>query len=155
MVCHLFSTKPLSCYRNQCPLIVDWTLRNKLQWNFNKYSYFFVQENAFENVICEKAAILSQPQCVKEQHLEMTRAHTGSHFYCDFSEWKPLDFHSEKSNKNVDNLAAARGNVWRGGGCLSKAHMCKRLTRVNTASQTIPAHTTYWTNTAAQQTANK
>ena len=25
---------------------------------------FFIQENAFENVVCEMTAILSQPQCV-------------------------------------------------------------------------------------------
>ena len=60
---------------------------NKLQWNFNRNSYIFTQENsavlkkavklnhslthsltqenAFENVVWRTAAILSQPQCVK------------------------------------------------------------------------------------------
>ena len=28
-------------------------------------SYIFIQENAFENVVCEMAANLSRPQCVK------------------------------------------------------------------------------------------
>ena len=41
------------------------TLMNKLQWNFNRYSNIFIQENAFENVVCEMASILPQPQCVK------------------------------------------------------------------------------------------
>ena len=27
--------------------------RNKLQWKFNRNSYIFIQENAFENVVCE------------------------------------------------------------------------------------------------------
>ena len=45
--------------------IVNWTLRNKFQWNFNRNSNIFIQENALENVICEMASILSRPQCVK------------------------------------------------------------------------------------------
>ena len=40
------------------------TLRNKLQWNINRNSYIFIQENALENVVCEMASILSRPQCV-------------------------------------------------------------------------------------------
>ena len=45
--------------------IVNWTPRNKLQWNFNPNSYIFIQENVFQNVICKMAAILSLPQCDK------------------------------------------------------------------------------------------
>ena len=41
------------------------TIRNKLQWDFNRNLYIFVQENAFENVVWKMAAILSRPQCVK------------------------------------------------------------------------------------------
>ena len=52
-------------YLNQCWIIVNWTLRNKLQWNLNRNSNIFIQENAFESVVCETAAILSRPQCVK------------------------------------------------------------------------------------------
>ena len=37
-------------YQNQCWDIVSWTLRNKLQSNFNRNSYIFIQENVFENV---------------------------------------------------------------------------------------------------------
>ena len=39
-------------------------MRNRFQWNFNRYSYIFIQENSFENVVCEMASILSRPQCV-------------------------------------------------------------------------------------------
>ena len=45
--------------------IVNWTLRNKLQWNLNRNSYIFIQENTFEHVIWKMAAILSGTQCVK------------------------------------------------------------------------------------------
>ena len=53
-----------SHYLNQCWNIVNWNLRNKLQWNIQRNSYIFIQENAFENVVCEMAVILSRPQCV-------------------------------------------------------------------------------------------
>ena len=54
-----------SHYLNQCWNIVNWILRNKLQWNFIWKSDIFIQENALENVVCEMASILSQPQCLK------------------------------------------------------------------------------------------
>ena len=54
-----------SHYLNQCWVIVNWTLWNKLQWNFNQNTKLFIPENASENIDCEMAAILSRPQCVK------------------------------------------------------------------------------------------
>ena len=51
-----------SHYLNQCWNIVNWTLRNKLLWNFNRNSNIFIQQNALENVVCEMASILSGPQ---------------------------------------------------------------------------------------------
>ena len=50
-----------SHYLNQCWNIVNWNFGNKLQWNFNQNFNIFIQENAFENVICEMSAILSRP----------------------------------------------------------------------------------------------
>ena len=44
--------------------IVNWTLRNKLQWNLNRHSYIFIQEYSFQNVVCEVRVSLSRPQCV-------------------------------------------------------------------------------------------
>ena len=52
-----------SHYLNQCWNIVNWTLRNKHHWNFNRNSNIFIKENA-EDLVCEMASILSQPQCV-------------------------------------------------------------------------------------------
>ena len=43
--------------------IVNWTPRNKFQWNFNRNYNIFIQENAFGNV-CDTAAILPRPQCI-------------------------------------------------------------------------------------------
>ena len=48
-----------SYYLNQCWAIVNWTLGNKLQWNFNQNTKIFLHENASENIVCETAAILS------------------------------------------------------------------------------------------------
>ena len=39
---------------------------NKLQRNLNQNSYFFIQENAFKNVVRKTAAILSLPQWVNK-----------------------------------------------------------------------------------------
>ena len=38
--------------------IVNWTLKNKLQWNLNHNAFFFIHENASENIVFEMAAIL-------------------------------------------------------------------------------------------------
>ena len=53
-----------SHYLNQCWNIVNLTLGNKLQWNLNRNSFIFIQENAFENNVWKMSAILSWPQCV-------------------------------------------------------------------------------------------
>ena len=61
MACRLVGANPLS------ELVLEYCWldpRNKLQWNFNRNSNIFIQENALENVVCEMAPILSWPQCV-------------------------------------------------------------------------------------------
>ena len=50
MACRLFGAKPLSK-----AMLLNWTLRNKLQRNFNQNTSFFIQENAYENFVCEIA----------------------------------------------------------------------------------------------------
>ena len=52
-----------SHYLNQCWVIVVWTLRTILQWNFNQ-STKFIPGNAYENIICETAANLSRERWV-------------------------------------------------------------------------------------------
>ena len=44
--------------------MVNWTLRYKLQRNFNQNSYIFIQENPLENVVWKMVSILSRPQWV-------------------------------------------------------------------------------------------
>ena len=38
---------------------------SSLMQGFKRYLNIFIQENAFECVVCEMAAILFRPQCVK------------------------------------------------------------------------------------------
>ena len=53
---HWFGWWLLACsapihYLNQSWLTINWTLRNKLQWNYNRNSNTFT-EDTFENVVC-------------------------------------------------------------------------------------------------------
>ena len=67
-----------SHYLNQCWNIVNWTIGNKLQWNSNRNSNIFIQENAFESVVCEMAAILSRPQqYYSDEKVQYNRDKTG------------------------------------------------------------------------------
>ena len=58
-----------SHYLNRCWYVVNWNLMNKHQWNLNQNSYIFIQENAFENVVCKNgghfvSAWYDWPACV-------------------------------------------------------------------------------------------
>ena len=64
-----------SHYLNQCLFIVNWNRQNKFQWNSNLNSYIFIEENAYENVVWKKAAILSRPQCVNSRPLSWVPGH--------------------------------------------------------------------------------
>ena len=82
-----------SHYLNQCWNIVNWTLRNKLQWNFNRTSYIFIQENALVNVVCEMASILSRPQCVNMVAEKKAAGFTSKHMSTSSRGWFCLDFY--------------------------------------------------------------
>ena len=55
---------PTKYHLNQWWNNVNYTLRNKLQLNFNRNLNIFIPENADENAVCEIVAILFQPQYV-------------------------------------------------------------------------------------------
>ena len=59
------SDNGLASEQRQAIIRTNAEIENKFQWNFNWHSNIFIQENAFQNVICEKPSILSRPQCVK------------------------------------------------------------------------------------------
>ena len=42
--------------------IVDWTFKNKLQWNLNQDRKFFIQEIAFENAILSLGRWVKTPR---------------------------------------------------------------------------------------------
>ena len=60
---HLSCTNPSRWW--SCPGY--WWKQGPISLNFNRISNIFIQENAFESVVCKKVAILSRPQCVKWQ----------------------------------------------------------------------------------------
>ena len=62
-VTYIYTWPAPSHYLNQCWNIVNSNLRIKIQWNLERDSYTFIQENVFQNV-CEMVAILPQPLCV-------------------------------------------------------------------------------------------
>ena len=69
---HWFRYRFLACsapshYLNQCWLIANWTLRNKLQWNFNQNIKLFIHENVSEITICDMLAILFKGRWVKRK----------------------------------------------------------------------------------------
>ena len=55
-----FAYSAPSHYLNQRWVIDNWNLKNTFQWNFYQNAKIFIHENAFENVVCEMAAILSK-----------------------------------------------------------------------------------------------
>ena len=62
MACSLFATKPL--YKPM--FVINWTLKNKFQWNSNQSTKHFVHLNIAENNICEMVAILSRGRWVND-----------------------------------------------------------------------------------------
>ena len=61
---------------NQCWHIVNLTPWNKLELKYNQDLYIFIQENAFQNVICKMVTILSQPHCVNRLELMIQQQQT-------------------------------------------------------------------------------
>ena len=62
MACRLIGAKPLFE-----PMTEYYQFNSEEQtWHFNRNSYVFIQENAFENIVCQKSANLSRPQYVNE-----------------------------------------------------------------------------------------
>ena len=71
-------------YLNQWRNIVDCTLGNKLQWNFNRDQYVFIQEKAFEAVVGKLVSISFQPQWRKMCFLNsFHHKNLGTIFYLD------------------------------------------------------------------------
>ena len=67
---HWLRQWPVACpapshYLNLWWITVNRTLGKKLKWNRNRDLHIIIQENEFQNVVREMAAILSRPQCIK------------------------------------------------------------------------------------------
>ena len=71
MACCLFGAN----YPNQCWLIVNRTPGNKFQWNLNRNSTIFIQENSFEKVVCQNGGRLSRERWVNRQGYNQNSQH--------------------------------------------------------------------------------
>ena len=56
-------------------MIVNWTIRNKLQWNFNLNSNIFIQQNAFEDIVCEMVATCLHLKMLIVGHTNLEERH--------------------------------------------------------------------------------
>ena len=74
----------MSHYLNQCWIIVNWILRNKLQWYLNQNTKVFIPKNAFENTVWEMVAILSRGRWVKSLHLFIKVVQYYNTFYLSY-----------------------------------------------------------------------
>ena len=81
-----------SHYLNKCWFIVNWILRKKFQWKFNRNSNIFVRENAFEKVVCETVVILSRGGGISHPPLDKVTAISQECFQMHFREWKVIYF---------------------------------------------------------------
>ena len=79
-----------SYYLKQCWDTINWTVRNKFQWYFNRNSCIFIQENALGNFVCEMAAILSRPQCVNSwlMYCTISSVKDYQNWWSDVVRWK-------------------------------------------------------------------
>ena len=92
-----------SHYLDQCWNVVSWTLRNKLQWNFNRNSYFFVQDNAFQNTVYKMTIILSWLQFVNCKLWEPIDSRYPFHKRF-MSPWSKIGKTARYSSSNNHNL---------------------------------------------------
>ena len=61
---------------------MNWTIGNKNQWNLNRNSNIFIQENAFEYIVWKMAAILSRPQYVNPLYAELIFENAKLFLHC-------------------------------------------------------------------------
>ena len=72
MACRLFGAKPLSK-----PVIVNWTLENKLQWNLNQNTKLFIHDKHLKMSSSNR-----RPFCPGGGGRWLTWKMIGSNFYC-------------------------------------------------------------------------
>ena len=65
-------------------ILLIWPLGTNFNEILVKIPTIFIQENVFENVVCETAAILSRPQCVKPLRPEQNGQQFADIFKFDY-----------------------------------------------------------------------
>ena len=106
--------------------------------SFKRNSYIFIQENAFENVIWEMAALLSQPQCVNTLGPRQNQRYFADDiFKCIFvneNVWIPikisLKFVSKGPINNIPTLVQIMAWCQPGDKLLSEPMMISLMTHI-------------------------
>ena len=62
-------------------LLIRTTFRNKLRWNLKRNSCILIQENTYENIVCEMAVILSRLRCVNTVNFSVSTPHISFYHY--------------------------------------------------------------------------
>ena len=88
---------------NYCWRTVNWTHENIFQWNGNQNPTTFIEENAFENVVCKTSAMLSQSRAfhgygIPLQYIILALNHLG---ISEFGNYNEVNGHASLGN-NVD-----------------------------------------------------
>ena len=112
-------------YLKQYWHIVNSNLRNKFQWNCKRNSCIFIQQNAFENVVCGMTVVLSQSQCSGNT----TKSSDGSS-----STWSNADNQTFRSM-----MTSSNGNVFRVTG-----HLCGEFTGFRWIPRTKASDAELW-----------
>ena len=108
-----------SHYLNQYCLIVNWSLRKKLQWNLIKNIRLLIHENAFKTV-CEIVSFLSLPQCVNK--IFSILESSSSKKEADSRPW-PLSFLGRNSEHTATQYGSKHSSACLHSNLVNKVHM--------------------------------
>ena len=141
-----------SYYLNQCCIIVNWTVTNKLQWNFNQ-----IQKLSFAKMHLKKSSAKRCPFCPEGLINTLRPRQNGRHFPDDIFKciflnenvWIPIKISLKFVPKDpINNIPAlVQIMAWRrpGDKPLSEPMMVSTLTHICvTRPQWVKARVVYW-----------
>ena len=92
-----------SHYLNQCWVIVNWTLMNKLQQNFNQNTKHFIHKNASENIrLLGLSSMMSSRSWIHQKRMSSSCKDQG----------QPIDWPKEAEQTSNQSPALLRKVYW-------------------------------------------
>ena len=111
-----------SHYLNQCWAIINWTLREKLQWNFNWNTKLCIHDDVFQNVVSENGGHFVQGRWVN------TLEHTSFVIWCIYHAYGVKGSVSCSITGNyrkslfITNFVGVGSDYWRTNRCILTCH---------------------------------